>query len=53
MNKLATIEQHKQLDQTSDESTARIQLAAVYRLINYYGWSDLTLTHALHKNTRF
>lgn len=29
MNKLATIEQHKQLHQTSDESTARIQLAAV------------------------
>ncbi|HAC63028.1 MAG TPA: class II aldolase [Cyanothece sp. UBA12306] len=46
MNKLATNEQDKQLHQTSDESTARIDLAAVYRLINYYGWSDVTLTHA-------
>lgn len=29
-----------------DESTARIKLAAVYRMIDYFGWSHLTLTHA-------
>ncbi|MDJ0902124.1 MAG: class II aldolase/adducin family protein [Xenococcus sp. MO_188.B8] len=33
-------------NQNLDESTARVKLAAVYRLIDYFGWNDLTLTHA-------
>ena len=30
----------------ANESETRIKLAAVYRLIDYFGWNDLTLTHA-------
>lgn len=32
--------------QIGDESQARIYLAGVYRLIDFFGWADLTLTHA-------
>ena len=46
MNKSTnTIEQETQ-NEIFDESQARIYLAAVYRLIDFFGWSDLTLTHA-------
>lgn len=33
-------------NQLEDEKTARIKLAAIYRLIDYFGWNDLNLTHA-------
>ena len=31
---------------TFDEHQARIYLGATYRMIDYFGWSDLALTHA-------
>ncbi|GBF80865.1 class II aldolase/adducin family protein [Aphanothece sacrum] len=46
MNQLNhTIDAQRQFE-IFDESQARIYLAAVYRLIDFFGWADLTLTHA-------
>ena len=32
-------------DVTAEEWEARVDLAALYRLVDYYGWSDLLGTH--------
>ncbi|GBF80866.1 class II aldolase/adducin family protein [Aphanothece sacrum] len=48
MNQTSTIptETTKNTPYNLDESSIRIKLAAIYRLIDYFGWNDLTLTHA-------
>lgn len=46
MNPSITTIEKEQQDLNLDKSQARIELAAVYRLIDHFGWADLVLTHA-------
>lgn len=46
MNQSTTTLEPQKQNLTSDEIQARIELAAVYRLIDHFGWADLVLTHA-------